>query len=154
ETIVSATLNLYSATGGANVDLRDVASDSWSESTLTWNTAPVFSSVSAAHVATAARGRTTPFDATSIVTGAGPPSMALTTTAATTTSFSSREATKSTRPRLVVTTVPGVLDPLPPVPAPAPAPTPPPPPADTTAPDTTITSAPASPTTSTTASFG
>ena len=156
EKIKSATLTVYSATGGTNVDLRDVASDNWTETSLTWNRAPVFNPVPAARAATLAKARTTSFNATSIVTGAGPASMAMTTTSATTTAINSREASKSTRPKLVVVTAPGILDPGLPVPAPAPAPAPVPDPSpatDTTPPDTTITSAPTSPTISTSASF-
>ena len=42
ERITGATLKTYSTTSGANVDLRDVASNTWSESGVTWNSAPAF----------------------------------------------------------------------------------------------------------------
>ncbi len=143
DTITSATLRLYSTTSGSNVDLRDVTSDTWSESGLTWNSAPVHSSVSASRVSSFGKYRTVSFDATSLVAGPGLASMAMTTESASAVNFYSREA-GSSRPQLVVQTALGAPDPVPP---------PPPPPADTTPPDTSITSAPAASTTSTTASF-
>ena len=141
ETITGATLKVYSTTSGSNVDLRDVASDTWTESGLTWNSAPVYNSASAARVTSFGKYKTVSFNATPIVTSSGLASMALTTVSSSAINFNAREA-GSNRPQLVVQTSLLAADPVPP-----------PPPSDTTAPDTTISSGPASTTTSTSASF-
>ena len=140
ETVTSATLNVYASTSSTNIDLRDVASNSWSETTLTWNSAPTFSSSVISRVASVSKGTTATFGATPLVSGSGLVSMALTSASSTTANFHSRQASTN-RPRLVVQTSPAI-----PIPGD-------PPPADTAAPETSITSAPASPTTSTSASF-
>ncbi len=143
EAVTGATLVLYSATGGSSISLRDVSSDTWSETGLTWNSAPVFSSDIASTVASVAKGRTASFDAGDLVTGAGFASMALTTTSKSAISFHTRESSTKYRPRLIVQT--GLEAPDPGIPAP--------PAADTTAPETVITSAPETPTTATSANF-
>ncbi len=143
EAVTSATLVLRAATAGSDVSLRDVSNDTWSETGLTWNSAPVFSMDIASTVAAVAKGKTASFDAGDLVTGAGLASMALTTTSKSAVSFRTRESSATYRPRLIVQTGLEAPDPG----------TPPPPPADTTAPETVITSAPETPTTATSANF-
>ena len=69
ETITSATLKVFSTTSGTNVDLHDVVSNTWSESGLTWNSAPVHDSGVASHVGSFSRNRTVSFNAEPVVSG-------------------------------------------------------------------------------------
>ncbi len=140
ETITSATVKLYTTTSGSNLDLRDVSSDSWTETGLTWNSAPVYNTAVTSHLDSFGKYKTISLAATPIVKSSGLASMALTTESTAAINFHSREA-GSNRPQLVIQTALG-----------APAP-PPPAPGDSTAPDTAITSTPAASTTSQTASF-
>ena len=58
DTVTSATLKVYSTTSGSSVDLRNVASDSWTESGLTWNSAPVYGTAAASHVSSFGKYKT------------------------------------------------------------------------------------------------
>jgi hypothetical protein len=107
--VKKATLRVFSTTSGttAGVDLRSVASTNWGETSLNFNSAPAIGSSIASHVGAFASGQWVTFDATSLVNGSGPVSMALTTTSTSARTFSSRED-PANPPQLVVEASDGV----------------------------------------------
>jgi hypothetical protein len=130
-----ATLNLFATDGSVDGDVLYPAATSWNERKVTWNTRPARTGAAAATVGAVSAGTWVSFDVTSLVTGNGTYAFDLATASADSTVFASRETkTKSQRPQLVIqsTTTTTV---------------------DTTPPQTTITSGPATSTTSTGAAF-
>jgi hypothetical protein len=130
-----ATLNLFATDGSADGPMLYAAATSWNERKVTWNTRPARTGAAVADVGVVAPGTWVSFDVTGLVTGNGTYAFDLATASADETVFSSREAkTKSQRPQLVIqsTTTTTV---------------------DTTPPQTTITSGPATSTASTGATF-
>jgi len=102
-TVQSAKLRLFVT--GASPDggtLRSVADNSWTESGLTWNTAPTFASTALASVGAIATGTWVELDVTGHVDGDGTYSFALVDGGSTTAIYSSRDGTNP--PELVVTT--------------------------------------------------
>jgi hypothetical protein len=103
-TVTQATLRVLarSSSSSPGVDLRAVSINTWGETTITYNNAPAVGGtvfVSGALVS----GQWLSLDATALVKGNAPVSMALTTTNATARAFSSREDGTSD-PQLVVST--------------------------------------------------
>ena len=101
--VTGATLRMF-PTNAANVrgvDLRRVADNSWSETALTFNSAPAASATIASHVGAYDSNVPIVLDAKPLVSGNGPVSMAITTTSTASRSFSSRESSTN-RPQLIV----------------------------------------------------
>jgi hypothetical protein len=105
EVVTKATLKVYSEAAGTStpVELHGVADTSWGEATLTWSNAPMINAAVAAQAAGYANNAYISFDATSLVSGSGLVSMALTNSGSTWEGFTSREGTN--KPQLVVETV-------------------------------------------------
>lgn len=126
-TVTKATLRVHaqSQSGSTGVSLRDVSNTTWGERTLTWNNEPPLGSV--VDQATGyAKGSWVSLNASSLVKGAGPVSMALTTTSSGSGSFDSHESAGN-RPQLVLETQlsPTSIPTPTPTPTPEPAPAPP-----------------------------
>ena len=98
-------------------DVRHVASDSWSESTTNWSTAPVFATTSSGRSGALRSGVRTSTDVTALAPGDGIMSLALvpsTTSTGITSSLFSREAGTTRTPQLVVQTADPAPDTTPP----------------------------------------
>ncbi len=101
-TVTKATLRLFAnSSQSSGYTVSRVASNSWSESTITYGNAPAIGSAIGAS-GPAAAGTWTAVDVTSYVTGNGAYSFALTTASSTALSLASREATN--KPQLVIVT--------------------------------------------------
>lgn len=102
--VTQAKLRIYANTSSSTgYDVRSVADLTWNEMTLTYENAPAFGSVIAAS-GPFASGAYIEVDVTSLVSGNGLLSLALTGPGATAVSFGSREST--TPPQLIVETAP------------------------------------------------
>ena len=103
--VTKATLRVFSNSDSSSkgVDLRSVASNTWGETTLNHNNRPPTGSTITSHVGAFTAGQWISFNATSLVTGNGLVSMALTTTSTTSRGFQSREDAAHA-PQLVVET--------------------------------------------------
>jgi chitodextrinase len=102
-TVVGAVLRLRpSADNAAGFSVASVASTSWGETSITYANAPPIGAAGGASGPLTA-GEYAEVDVTSLISGNGLVSMALTTTSATAVSLSSREA-EANRPQLVITT--------------------------------------------------
>jgi hypothetical protein len=105
QTVTRATLRLYAnGSSPSGYTISAVADNTWSETTLTFNSMPA---LGGAVASTGAHGGAvyTSVDLTSYITGDGTYSLALTTTSTKAVSYPSREAT-SNRPELVIEYVP------------------------------------------------
>jgi hypothetical protein len=99
--ITRATLRLFSQTSSSiGYDVRPVADNTWNELTVTYNTAPSFGSV-AGSSGSVGTGTWSAVDVTSLVSGTGLISLALTTADTNTLILASRETGANT-PQLVV----------------------------------------------------
>jgi hypothetical protein len=103
--VTKATLRVYSNTDASSkgADLRSVASSAWGETTLNYSNRPATGSTIVSHTGAFTPGQWISFDATSLVTGNGLVSMALTTTSTTSRGFQSREVATNA-PQLIVET--------------------------------------------------
>jgi chitodextrinase len=104
-TIVSAKLRLYcvdaSSFGG---DFRRVLDTTWSEGTVTWNTAPVYDGNSLATLGAVTAGTWYEVDVTSLVTGDGTFSLKMLSTSTNGADYTSKEGAAGFAPQLVITT--------------------------------------------------
>ena len=119
-TVESAKLRLF-CTDGSSVggQFRRVASNSWSEGTVTWNNAPAADTGTVATLGKVSTGVWYEVDLASLVTGDGAWSLRVTSTTTNGADYTSEEGSAGFRPQLVVTVAGG---------------SPPPPPGDTTRP--------------------
>jgi hypothetical protein len=112
-----ATLHVLATSGNrTGYDVRGVANATWGETTLTYANRPAVGSIVASSGRVTA-ATWTEVDVTSLVTGNGLLSVALTSTSSTATSFASRESADD--PQLVVTSAGGAPPPPPPPPPPS-----------------------------------
>ena len=103
-TIAKATLRVYVTTGSsAGFSVHGVADDTWGERQITYSNAPLIGSPAAASGVVGSGWKD--LDVTSLVTGSGNRSIALTTAGATALKLVSREGTNSRIPQLVVETL-------------------------------------------------
>jgi hypothetical protein len=103
--IVRVTLRLYAKTSSnLGYEVRPVTNNTWSETTLTYNTAPAFGNVASVS-GPIKSGTWVTMSVTSLVSGNGLVSFALTTTDTNTLNLSSREAGLAKAPQLVIETV-------------------------------------------------
>ena len=104
--VLSATLRLYntnaSVLGG---DFYRVSDNSWSETGVTWNTAPGADAAPFASLARVASGNWYEVDVSSVVTGDGPLSLKIASASSDGAYYSSKEGTN--RPELIITTSDG-----------------------------------------------
>jgi len=104
--VTQATLQLYSRTSSSiGFDVRAVADNSWQESSITYANAPAASSSSSGSSGPTRSGRWTTVDVTSLVSGNGPVTIAVTTSSMPELDVDSRQSTKS--PKLTVQTSSG-----------------------------------------------
>ncbi|TML83139.1 MAG: DNRLRE domain-containing protein [Actinobacteria bacterium] len=96
--------HLHGERGFVRHDLRDVPSDTWSETTLNWNNKPAYSSTVTSSAGSFAVNTWVSIDVTPLVTGAGTYSFALTSSATTPVDFTAKEHGGAYAPPLVVTT--------------------------------------------------
>jgi hypothetical protein len=138
EMVTSATLRFYANTGlNSGLSIRSVADNTWDETTMTYNNAPAYgSTLFALSPASFSAGSWLSVDVTSLVSGNGLVSFAITSTNNTAVDLSSKEGTN--KPQLIINV--GASTPIPPTPIP---PTPVPP---TTVPSTPVPPTPAPPT--------
>src|SRR3954447_5602426 len=100
--LTPATLRVNAASASKSaVTVRRVSGDSWAEQSLTWSNAPPLPAASAASSTGFSAGWVA-IDVTSLVTGNGVVSLAITETSRTAVSLRSREAGAATAPQLVV----------------------------------------------------
>jgi chitodextrinase len=100
---VSAVLRISArSTRSLGYQVRGVASNSWGESTITYNNAPAVGAVVGSS-GPIVDGEWSEVDVSSLVDGDGPLSLAVTNTSATAISLSSREAGAALRPHLIIT---------------------------------------------------
>jgi hypothetical protein len=120
-TVEKATLRIFanSASSGG-YEMRGVSVNTWSESTITYNNAPVVGNVLGSSGGFGS-GVWTSVDITSYITGNGTYNLALTVPGSTAISFASREA-GTTAPQLVIETEGGTLPTATPTPSRTPAP--------------------------------
>jgi len=118
-TVKKATLTLTNAgTASAEGDggsIYRVASNAWSETTLTWNTRPMYSGAAIASVGPVASNQVVNVDVTSAITTRGTYSLVMTTPGGNGTHFSSKEVSPARAPRLTieyVTASPPVVEPM------------------------------------------
>ena len=143
EVVSGAALRLFTLTPGPRegVQLRGVSDTRWGETTLTWGNQPAVSSTVSSSQVSYSSDTYVSWDATPLITGAGPVSMGLTTSTTDWIGFATREEVASKRPQLVVRTAASAPEPTPTTtpsptptatptathtPAPSPAPEPPP----------------------------
>ena len=104
KTVISAKIRLYcvngSGTGGA---FHSVADSSWSESTVTWSTAPATGPGTLATLGAVAAGTWYEVDLTPYITGDGTYTVRINSSNSDGAYYSSKEATTGTAPQLVVT---------------------------------------------------
>jgi chitodextrinase len=102
--IASAKLRLYcvdpSSFGG---DFHRVADTTWSQSTVTWNTAPSADASSLGTIGKVVAGSWYEVDVTSLVTGDGAVGLRVTSTSSDGADYSSKEGTAGLAPQLVIT---------------------------------------------------
>src|SRR6266852_5472792 len=104
-TVVKATLQLTSQAASAiGYDVRSVADNTWGETTITFQNAPPPSASVVGSSGPLNSGQSVSVDLKSVVKGNGLISVALTTTSTTGITLSSREASASVVPQLVVQT--------------------------------------------------
>ncbi len=97
-----ATLRIYANTAAsAGFDVHGVADNNWGESTITYNNAPAISAAVAGSSGALTANTWAAIDVTTLVSGNGQLSLALTTTSSTAQSYASREA-GGNAPQLVV----------------------------------------------------
>lgn len=104
-TVSNATLRIYcidTATDGGQV--RRVPDNSWSESSVTWNTAPANDSSLLATVGAVSANTWYEIDVTSLIAGDGTYSIRISSTSSNGADYVSSEGTAGLRPALVVTT--------------------------------------------------
>ena len=103
--VVSAKLRLTSTTDGTtDGPALYAAGDTWSETLITWSSRPPRATSATADVGAVALGAVAEYDATSLVSGNQPFSLALASASTDNVDLGSREATEAAaRPRLVVT---------------------------------------------------
>ena len=102
--IVKATLRLHTASGSTvGYDVRPVAANTWSETTITYSNAPSTGAVVGSSGAFAS-GAWTSVDVTALVVGDGVVSVAVTTPSTSPITVDSRETGSATAPQLVVET--------------------------------------------------
>ncbi|TAK59687.1 MAG: DNRLRE domain-containing protein, partial [Dehalococcoidia bacterium] len=102
--VTRATLMVYAnSRSSAGWDVHAVADSTWGERTITFNNAPPMGSATFASSGAFAGGDWTSADVTSLVTGSGPLSVALTTSGGTQVNLASRES-GANAPRLVIET--------------------------------------------------
>lgn len=99
----NAKLRLYIANSSpVGGDLYLTSTNTWSESTVTWNTAPAISGSKIASIGTVKSGTWVEIDLTSVVKGDGTYSLRISTTNSDGADYNSRQAS-SNKPQLVVT---------------------------------------------------
>jgi hypothetical protein len=104
-TVTKATLRLYSASASSlGFDVRSVGSNSWGEKTINYANAPSPAATVTGSSSSFRSGQWVAIDITPLVVGNGSVSVVLTTKSTTTISLSSREASSSQRPQLVIAT--------------------------------------------------
>jgi trimeric autotransporter adhesin len=108
-TVSSAKLRLYVTTGSPSGGRAHQVSNSWTESGITWNTAPALSGLPLSTLGSVAGGTWAEYDVTASVVGNGTLSLGLTTDSGSSVIYSSREG--SNPPQLVVTTGGGTAPP-------------------------------------------
>ena len=102
--VISAKIRLYCVNGSkTGAVFHAVADNSWTESTVTWSTAPVADSATLATLGTVVAGTTYEVDLTPYITGDGTYSLRINSTNSDGAFYSSKEATTGTPPQLVVT---------------------------------------------------
>ncbi len=112
--VTRATLRLYANTAqSTGYDVHAVSSTTWGEQTLTYNNAPSFDPAVAGSSGPVAAGTWTQVDITSLISGPGPVSIALTTTSSTALSLVSLDSGGADVPQLILDTAP-VADSQPP----------------------------------------
>lgn len=139
--IDSVTLRIYANNGSPiGYDVHQVSDNSWDESLITFNNAPLLGTITGASGSFAADGYVE-VDVTALVTSEGLITFGLSTQSNTAISLASRESL--TLPQLVIETI---EDPNPPTPTPTPTPEPPTPTPTPEPPTPTPTPAPPTPT--------
>ena len=86
-------------------DVSLAASTPWTESTVTWNTAPA-AGATVSSLGSVVAGNTYQFDLSSVIQGDGTYTLRVTSTAADGADYASREAAISSRPQLILTVAP------------------------------------------------
>jgi len=100
-TVTSATLRIYTnSSSNIKYDVRGVINNTWGETTITASNAPSFGSIVGSSIQPFSAGVWTSVDVTSLVTGNGLVSFAMTSTNTTNVSYSSR--TGANPPQLVI----------------------------------------------------
>ena len=103
--VVSAVLRLYvidsSSSGGDFVRTTDTT---WSEDTVTWNTAPAADAGLVGSLGSVSSGGWVELDVTSLVSGDGPVSLRVSSTDSNGADYSSKEHSNGLAPELVITT--------------------------------------------------
>jgi hypothetical protein len=103
--MTSASLKLWTLSSSSqSIDLHSVASNAWDESTLTYANAPAFSPTITSSSGAFASGTWISFDVSSLVSGNGTYSFALTTANTNVVSVASKDGNGARSPQLVVTT--------------------------------------------------
>jgi hypothetical protein len=101
--IAAARLRLFNVDAAPRGgDVRPLTDLSWSEQTVTWNTAPVTDALPVASLGGVSKNLWYEVDVTELVTGDGSVGLALTSSASDGAGYSSREGPVSQRPELVV----------------------------------------------------
>jgi PKD repeat protein len=100
--IESATLSLFCTSGSSNGGSLYAVSNSWSESTITWNNAPLIPTTPIVPGWSVDEGQWVDFDVKSAIAGNGTFSFALKTPSNNTATYSSREGTTPPSLRIVV----------------------------------------------------
>lgn len=104
-TVSSAKLRIYCTNPASNGgQLRRVPNNSWSESSVTWNTAPASDSALLATVGAVLTNTWYEIDVTSLIAGDGTYSIRISSTSSDGADYVSSEGTAALRPALVVTT--------------------------------------------------
>jgi hypothetical protein len=104
-TVTQATLRIFTnSSSSTGYEVRNVADTSWGESTINYTNAPVYDAVTSTSGLFGA-GIWTTVDVTSLITGNGTFSIALTTTSSTAFSLASRES-GANAPQLIIETSP------------------------------------------------
>jgi hypothetical protein len=102
--IVSAKIRLYAVDGSTNGgDFRRVSDSSWSEGSVTWNTAPTRDAVITSVLNDPAANRWYDVDVTPLVTGDGAVSVRVSSVSTNGAAYASKERGADLAPRLVVT---------------------------------------------------
>jgi chitodextrinase len=103
--LVSAKLRLYCEDGsGVGGAFYRVVDNTWSEGTITWNTAPAADTISFATLGAVAAGSWYEVDVRSLVTGDGTFSLKMVSTSADGAYYTSKEGTAGFAPQLILTT--------------------------------------------------